>query len=219
MMDATPNYLAHPDNAYATYSQFPERLNDLKLIVILREPISREQSLYKHKVRDQQSETEEHHAWAADILFKNQTVMSFEHYAETVVLPALLDTTPRADRNAEETRRFMREGLYVDNLRRWSELFGREKLLVLSYDELRSNPDPVVDQVRNFLGMNELKGHLPESNSLHTKDADAHGQVTQRVLDLLGPIFKPKNEELYAFLSDCNGPHMEQCPFPRFQEV
>lgn len=112
----------------------------------------------------------------------------------------------------------MREGIYDDNLRRWSELFGCENMLVLSYHELHSNPDPVIGQVRDFLGMNELKGHVPHKISLHAKDADAHGQVTQRVLDLLGPIFKPKNDELYDFLGGCNGPPMEQCPF-RFQEV
>ena len=64
-------YLAYLDIVFATFSQFPERIKELKIMVILREPILRKQSLYKHKIRDQQDEETEHNARAADVLFNN----------------------------------------------------------------------------------------------------------------------------------------------------
>jgi hypothetical protein len=36
-------------------------------------------------------------------------------------------------------------------------------------------------------------------------------------MQVLGPLFEVKNQELYQFLSDKPGPWMEQHPFPQFQ--
>ena len=51
VMDATPNTLLYPQRVYDTYSEVGgiKALSKVKLIAILRDPISREKSLYDHK--------------------------------------------------------------------------------------------------------------------------------------------------------------------------
>ena len=53
-LDATPNTIEHSQRVYDLYSQPAARdiLQNLKLILIVREPIERELSSYNHKVFD-----------------------------------------------------------------------------------------------------------------------------------------------------------------------
>ena len=46
-MDATPDYLTYPERIYETYSQ-ANALPTLKVMLVIREPVSRELSLYNH---------------------------------------------------------------------------------------------------------------------------------------------------------------------------
>ncbi len=42
--------------------------------------------------------------------------------------------------------------------------------------------------------------------------------IPKRAVELLEPIFRKSNEELYDFLRDNPGPSMEQSPFARFEQ-
>ena len=44
-------------------------------------------------------------------------------------------------------------------------------------------------------------------------------EVPLHAKEVLGPLFKDKNEELYKFIQDNPGPPMEQNPFPQFKNV
>lgn len=84
-MDSTPNYLEHAERVHELYQQVGEDAHgDLKLIIILREPISRELSLYHLKKKEYLDEPDVN-KWYGDIAFGNGTLMSFEHYSETVL--------------------------------------------------------------------------------------------------------------------------------------
>ncbi len=55
-------------------------------------------------------------------------------------------------------------GRYVEHLRSWERLFGRVRLLVLSYDELLKDPKKVQWRVREFLG-GKFPGELSQLNA------------------------------------------------------
>lgn len=140
--------------------------------------------------------------WFSEVAHKsNNTVMSFEEYSERVLSPMIFrDEVQWA-------------GRYGDILKRWNELFGRDKLLVLSYDELREDPDKFQWRVREFLGHN-YTGSLPQRN---TKSYEGKLAVLpDRAKRALGPRFASKNYELYELLEKVPGPWMEQRPFQRF---
>ena len=50
--------------------------------------------------------------------------------------------------------------------------------------------------------------------SLQRASSSAHKEkvVSERAWNLLGPVFAPKNRELYQYLEDYPGPWMEQRP-------
>ncbi|KAL7479995.1 hypothetical protein ACHAW6_008202 [Cyclotella cf. meneghiniana] len=202
ILDATPNYLPHAQRVYDTYDNlFSNTMANLKLMVILREPISRELSLYNHKVTSVMNGGKV--SWMKVVLFKNGTVKSFDEYTLS-----LKDDIIRGPQNSF--------GFYVDHLRTWVELFGRQQLLILSYDELLRDPSKLQSRINSFLGVN-FTGHLHHENRKWSKskveEINAHAAM------VLEPLFRDKNEELYEFIRQHPEPPMEQSPFPRFDNV
>ncbi len=137
-------------------------------------------------------------SWFSDVAV-NGTVMSFETYAATVL----------KDRLSTKWRVVSK---YADFLKRWVKLFGRQHLLVLSYDELQENPSATQKRIELFLGK-QLPGKLPRLNS---KTGFGGSKSLEQANYILGPIFEKKNQELYDLLEEHPGPSMEQRPFTRF---
>lgn len=202
IMDATPNYFIHPERVHSMYSddKADDALSNLKLVVTLREPVSRELSRYNHQVSKMKRKNETGD-WYSDVVFTNYTIMNFDQFVENVLKDQLLNPTRSTT------------GKYVDHLKKWSDLFGRERILVLSYDELRHRPHEVKWRIERFLGR-QLPGEIGESNTKESKSkAKTVSSVARRILE---EIFEEKNRELYEFLDDHRGPSMEAYPFPRF---
>jgi hypothetical protein len=205
ILDATPDYLTCADRVHKVYSQVGgDLLSSLKLIVILREPVSRLRSLHNHmrtmflkkmllKKKDRRIG-----AWYDQVAFANGTVMTFDQYSERV--------TPIR-------KQHIIYGKYVDHLRNWVDLFSRDQLLVLSYDEVQVDPDKVQWRIQEFLG-GSFPGKLPRVNTqgggTKTKTVSSHAS------QILGPLFEVKNDELYEFLDSDHRPSMQQYPFPHF---
>ena len=203
VLDATPNTLLHPERVYRTYRQAggAEALSKVKLIVVLRDPVSRELSAYHHKkaeyVLHPQSD-----AWYGDIVLPDSdAVMPFEEYAERVLAGQL------SDRDWKNT------GRYIDHLHQWMSYFDRRQLLVLHYAELKVAPRAAQRRIREFLGA-QLPGDLMEKSAPEGEDQDRRATPTAR--KVLDPFFEEKNVELYKFLEERPGPFMEQHPFPNF---
>ena len=206
VMDATPNTLVHPQRVYETYSQVGgiNALSKVKLIAILRDPISREMSLYNHKrmayLESCKSNACNGNAWYSDIaLADNNTAMSFEEYSENVLAGQLSNHFWKCD------------GKYVDHLKHWMSYFDRKQLLVLSYTEVQEAPEVAQRRVQEFLGA-KFPGRLKAENESENESTEVP-PMAKKILD---PLFEEKNLELFNFLDKYPGPPMEQYPFPRF---
>lgn len=177
-----------PERVHRFYQEMGgELFSNLKLIVILREPVSRELSLYNHKKREF-LQTHEENSWFSDVA-ANGTLLSFDQFAVNVL----------QDRIASSWRMI---GKYVDYLRRWVSLFNRKQLLVLSYDELQDDPDRAQWRIRQFLGR-DFPGELPRLNTKGKAKETNSPRLANQVLE---PIFDVKNQELYQFLEVYPGP-------------
>ena len=200
-MDATPNILIHPKRVYDTYNRVGgiELLSKLKLIVILRDPVAREYSLYIQKRFNYKREPKSD-AWYSDVVFaNNNTIMSFEQYSEHVLAGQLSNQFWECD------------GKYFDRLKHWMFYFQRKQLLVLSYDEIKETPKLAQRRIEQFLGA-EFPGNLQYENFRNYKKEE----ISPLAVKVLTHFFKEKNLELYEFLDEQAGPSMEQHPFPRF---
>jgi hypothetical protein len=208
-IDATPDTLPFADRVRSVYEAAKgEQVKTVKIIVILREPVSRELSLYNHLAFDcRRLPDAERTAWHKQAIKENGYLMSFDEFVFEKSIPAVgIETGP-----GQSTR----HGMYATHMRKWFKLFDRKQILVLSYDELLSHPEKFQERIQVFLGCS-IPGKLSRSNSNDSqhKVQVVSGEVTQA----LNAVFNPLNEELYRLMKSNPGPSMEQRPFPRFQE-
>jgi hypothetical protein len=117
--------------------------------------------------------------------------MTFVQYCEAVLKPQL------------ENPDWNMPVKYARNLKRWTALFRREQLLVLSHDEIRDDPEKVAWRIRGFLG-GEFPPRMDREVQDQTKAVASEGDT-----QALGPIFHEMNRELYDFLEAHPGPKTE----------
>ena len=191
ILDATADYLYHPTRVFDLYSQSEQSLSDLKIIVMLRDPVAREAASYNRKVQEYQKRSEIN-GWFSDVAYRNGTIISFDDYAENVL-------TKRND-----------IGEYVNHLKVWTLLFGRENILFLSQNEAETDSKALQWRVAEFLGLRDIhinfKAKLPDTSF-----------ASSRASQMLYSLFSKSNKDLYTFLDNHPGPWMEQKPFPQYE--
>lgn len=207
-LDATPDTLPFAKRIWSTYKAAGQ-VNTVKIMLILREPVSRELSLYNHLAHDcrRLDDASERNAWQRQVTKEDGSIMSFDEFVRTVSIPAFTRETGPG--------RSTRHGMYATHLREWFRLFDRSQILVLSYDELQCDPEKLQERIQSFLGLN-IPGQLRRlnSNDSECKVRLPTCEAKQALLSILAPL----NEELYQLLESNPGPPMELRPFPRFQE-
>ena len=105
-------------------------------------------------------------------------------------------------------------GFYAANLERWYDVFSREQVLVLIFEEVMRAPQQSLDLVTDHIGIDRL--HLPHerlTERVHggTKFKGDDGQyyydedrtelaISHDDLDMLRELYAPENERLAALL-------------------
>jgi len=211
-LDATPDTLTFAQRVRDTYELAEDnQVNKLAVIVILRDPVFRELSLYNHMAYACRNlDKSELSDWHRQVARSDGTIMTFNEFVHEVTMPAL------ATNEAQDLGkgRSSRHGLYANHLKEWFRLFNRNQILVLSYDELCTAPKRVQDRIQRFLGR-AISGSLQEKINSN----DSHEKVltpSTEARECIESIMKPHNERLYHLLEENPGPSMEQRPFPRF---
>lgn len=180
--EATPYYLFHPHAPKRIYSILPE----VKLIVMLRNPVDRSYSHYYHQV----SRSREYLSFEEAIQKENERLngeikkmMEDEHYFSFNHIHYS----------------YLSRGIYVDQLKIWMSLFPKKQMLILKSEEFFNNPCQIFHQVIKFLGLPrwELKdyrkynvGNYPPMNVAVRKQLiDFFNLHNQMLTDYLGMNF------------------------------
>lgn len=154
-----PGYLGRPECAERIYKHVPEA----KLIVILRDPISRAISAYYHSMQ------------CGFIPIK-----PIEEGLEKIIHYKYQGRYPQA----QEIIDF---GLYHKHLERYLNYFSPEKLLVLLFDDIKIAPLDTVKQIYNFLGVDET--YIPQSLTTKNRQNPGVYSLTRiRFRNLRNPI-------------------------------
>lgn len=178
--ESSPYYLFHPLAAQRVRQVLPE----VRLIVLVRNPVHRAVSHYYHEVGN-----------------------GFE----TLALPAALDR--EEERLAGEAERIAAEpgyvsfnhrhfsyqarGLYMDQLEAWGSLFPRDRLLVVSSERLFERPREEMARIFEFL---EAPGGPPERyEAFNQRD---YPSIPPEVEERLTRRFADHNARLYRFVGD-----------------
>src|SRR5215211_3982869 len=134
--EASPSYLSHPHAA----KRIAEVVPQAQLIALLRNPVDRAYSHYQMGIRrgfehlefEEAIEAEEARLHGeSDMVLKDEdhTIFNLQRFS------------------------YLSRGIYVDQLLRWSELFGKEQMLILKSEDFFESPQETLAQVENFLGL------------------------------------------------------------------
>ena len=216
-LDATPNTLAFPDHVQAIYQQAGEEtLQNLKVIAVLREPVSHHRSLFNHKLDEFLHEPSRRHFYW-DIRKQDGNPMNFFEYSTQKIVHDIqtqggLPEDPQDNCVLHLCSTLANGGQYARHLQKWFEFVDRKRnLLVLSFDEIHEEQDKALERIRDFLDF-DIPGKLPLGNTLQHRPSCS-------VQEELDPLFDPLNEDLYKLLEENPGPPSEQVPFPHFKKA
>jgi hypothetical protein len=130
-------------------------------------------------------------------LLRNPIDRAFSHYQMQVKR----GTEPRTFEEAIEQQdsSYMSRGIYVDQLLRWFEFFGKEQMLILKSEDFFERPVETLKVVLTFL---DLPDWQPEASELQQRRHS--GTYTQKMdpstRQRLEAHFEPYNQRLYECL-------------------
>jgi Sulfotransferase domain len=176
--EASPYYVFHPLAA----QRIRETIPDVRLLLLLRNPVERAVSHYYHEVGNGFEELplaaaldreEERLAGEAERLVAEPGYSSFNHRHFS----------------------YQARGRYADQLERWRSVFPEDQLLVLNSDDLFGRPVQEMQRVYDFLGLPDKPGE--DLGAYNQRDYPA---VPQDVRTRLAERFAPHNTRLYELV-------------------
>ena len=142
--DFTPTYLSN--------SLAPGRIkkvlgNQVKFVVILRNPVDRAYSHYLHTLRDQY----ENLSFTEALEEEAQRLRNFRQENNNIALIRFA---------------YLEQGMYSEQLERYFKFFDRERFYITTFDDFVSKQEQVVKEICVFLGLQEQEGmqYLLQSN-------------------------------------------------------
>jgi len=184
--EATPDYLFHPQAAERAAALLP----DVRIIVLLRDPVERAFSHYRHIT----------HLGIETLSFADAIDAESERLEPDI---AAMGEDPSFDPRAFRNFSYISRGLYADQLERWFEWYPRDRFLFVMSEAFFTDPASTYQDVLEFLGLrqwrprtfvnqSQARGHR---SSLGMDDATRERLIrtfephNRRLADLLGPSF------------------------------
>ncbi len=177
--EASPYYLFHPHAPRRLAQTVPRA----RLIALLRNPVDRAYS---------------HHRMMTS---RDQEPLAFEEAVEAEG-PRLRGETERMllDEGyvslTHQRFSYLSRGVYVDQLRHWSEFFDDEQMLILKSEDFYASPAEGFGRVLAFLG---LPAWAPENWAILRK-GEYERPMDPETRRRLEEYFKPHNQRLYDYL-------------------
>jgi hypothetical protein len=181
--EATTDYLCYPH----VPKKVVETLPQVKLIVLLRNPVNRAYSHYHHTVRlgvetfsfEEAIEREEERLHSIIVrMFEDEYYYNIKHCFYS----------------------YLSRGIYIDQIKNWFSFFPKEQILILRSEDLYAEPSAVFRQVLKFLDLPEWE---PENYGKYINgkyDNYNYQKMDVVVRKRLVDYFKPHNERLYEYL-------------------
>jgi hypothetical protein len=179
-LDSSPYYLLHP--------QVPQRAHALlpaaRLIVLLRDPVRRAHSHYWHE-RD-----------------KGREPMSFEDAIAAEPERIERDHARLASGEIERSAAhqyfsYLARGRYAEQLAAWLQVYPRERLLVLRFEDLAREPLPLLNRTLGWLGLPAM-----ENARLEPRNTRKYPPMAPATATRLQDYFAPHNAALHSLLGD-----------------
>jgi hypothetical protein len=185
--EASPEYLLYPH----TPKKIAKLVPHAKLIILLRNPVERAYSQYRHNVRlgfetlsfEEAIEQEEERTCAA-----REKALRIADFHDL-----------RYQRAAYKGR-----GMYAEQLERWMSIFPREQFLIIRSEDFFAEPAKIYKQTLAFLNVPVFEPEtLKKEYKQHNKAGDAEktaAKMAPTTRKRLMEYFAPYNQRLYTYL-------------------
>ncbi|QIR37170.1 tetratricopeptide repeat protein [Tolypothrix sp. PCC 7910] len=174
--EATPWYLS----SYGVEKKVFELFPNIKLIAILRNPVTRAISHYYMHLRS----------------MRENRSLEVAMTSELEILKGMADPTQVSEKYWQTEKGYLQSGLYFYFLEKWMTVFPREQFLILRSEDLSSQTDKTMKQVYEFLEIpNYSLSGYPKINSGYYSD------ISNELRQKLSDFFLPHNQKLEDYLS------------------
>ncbi|MBE9040822.1 sulfotransferase domain-containing protein [Oscillatoriales cyanobacterium LEGE 11467] len=176
--EASPYYLFHPQVPARVYQHFPQ----IKLIVLLRNPVDRALSQYHHEVK-----------LGFEQLPLEEAIAREPERLQGEVEKLSTDPTYYSYNHQHYT--YLSRGRYLEQLQRWRIYFPPEQFLILKTEDLHDRPDETLARVLAFLQLPIVD--LPTYLSYN---AGSYPRAIESVKQDLTDYFREPNQQLWKYL-------------------
>jgi hypothetical protein len=177
--EGTTHYLYNP----LVPKRVKQMLPNVKVIALLRNPVDRAYSSYKHQVR----------AGRESLSFEDATRSEPERLKGEK--EKLLSEPFYISHNYNHFS-YIERGKYVDQVNNWLEYFSKKQMLILSSEDFFQDTDGSLKKICDFLGVKHIKTN-PKKKHNTGGYKDTMSEATRERLSL---IFKPYNVKLQKIL-------------------
>ena len=176
--EASPYYFFHPLAAQRCASILPE----VKIIVLLRDPVDRAYSHFHHEIR------------------RGREPLSFEEALddESERLAGQREkllAKPLSRSLAYQSYSYQARGVYADQLSVWMERFPREQMLILESESIYEDSASQYARVLAFLGL-----PMVDPGAYHQWNWGVYDPMLPKTRDRLTQYFRPHNQRLSELL-------------------
>jgi hypothetical protein len=171
----TPFYIWNPLVAKRILKIIP----NIKLIVLFRNPVDRAYSNYHLGVR----------AGSEKLSFEDAIQMELKK------LDKINDEIEQDVNKYTTPRSYIAKGFYADQLKIWLELFSSEQLMIVSTEDLESNPQKTLDRIYNFLKIPKNHKLIPEKQKIAS-----YPKMKNKTREFLIDLYKKNNAELFTMI-------------------
>lgn len=155
LFEASTGYLFEPYAARRISETLPD---DTKFVIILRRPVDRAISAYLHLKKRFDDRRDIAEALSG---LPQDPIEAFTEEARRIIFAlraGLIDPRRYQDRYDDclWQFRYLQNSWYIDSIRRYLELFGRDRVLVVFLEQLEKDPQRTMAGVFEFLGVAEF---------------------------------------------------------------
>ena len=191
--EATPEYLYRSCAAQRMYQQYP----NLKIIMILRHPVKRAYSawnMYKHFVEVKRIPKAYVHKKENNLVTEFYKAKKFPSFEEAIASEII-----KIENNSNlEEPGLLRRGIYLPQIKRYHDLFGKDKVLILGTNDLKQNRKDGLNKVLKFLNLNES-----DWNFIHDEKKNIGNyseKMSKETENSLCAFYEPYNVALFKYL-------------------
>lgn len=179
--EASPYYMFHP----AAAERIRETVPDVRLIALLREPVSRAYSNYWDRV-----------ATGHEVLPSFEEAIAAEE-ERLQSAPAQSLQTPGAYSYDHDHHSYLARGRYAEHLQPYLDRFASDQLLIMPAESMFRTPQEAFDRVQRFLGLPLQPVTLQPRNQ-----RVGYPPIDPATRDRLREYYRPHNERLSALLGE-----------------